>query len=114
LLKGLVHIQDLLDEAGPILERSGTKNQQAKYYLAHTRMDLRRERYRLSEQTVARQRLARKLIQESGSMIEIADHQFNLGFALLWSGNLVEAEEALQSAFALAEKIGIDNSKPGA
>jgi tetratricopeptide (TPR) repeat protein len=99
-------MQNLLEETRPAVEQYGTEIQQANFYLTHHRMELHRERYRLSDQTVALQRMATRQIEAVGSTSEIAAHRFTLGFSLLWSGHLVDAEETLQSALKLAEKTG--------
>jgi DNA-binding SARP family transcriptional activator/tetratricopeptide (TPR) repeat protein len=96
-LKG--QIQALLDEVGTAVQR-------AQFYNQLDQMSLLQERYRLSAETVALARTALTYAQEAGDVWQIVHHHFELGFNLLWHGDLVNAETALQKMLVMAERLG--------
>jgi hypothetical protein len=70
-------------------------------------MQVRRDRYVVSDDTLANSREQLALCQEWGGLKIRVDCQFQLGFSLLWRHELDEAEENLQAALELAETCGI-------
>jgi tetratricopeptide (TPR) repeat protein len=67
---------------------------------------LRRDRYVVSDEALTHGHAAVAAAQESENVNEIAWAQFMLGFALLWHGDLDEAEEQLKGALQLTERTG--------
>ncbi|MBI4926285.1 MAG: hypothetical protein HY835_00865, partial [Anaerolineae bacterium] len=67
---------------------------------------LRQERYRLSAETVdiARRRLI--LAEDVSSQFEQAVAKFQVGFGLLWHGEITEARACLSHALAATEQVG--------
>ena len=60
----------------------------------------------VTEQTLAYAQAALAASQESSSLSELSFFQFEVGFCHLWRGEFDEAEEHLQAARALSERIG--------
>ena len=75
--------------------------------MASLLMHLRRERYTVSEDMLSNSRAALAASQEWGDMKTRIECQFELGFLLLWCGELKEAEENLLAALDLIEIIGV-------
>ncbi len=96
-LKG--QIQALLDEVGTAVQR-------AQFYNQLDQMSMLQERYRLSAETVVLAQTALAYAQEAGDVWQIVHHHFELGFNLLWHGDLVNAETALQETLVKAERLG--------
>jgi tetratricopeptide (TPR) repeat protein len=69
-------------------------------------MALQRERYRPSEGTVANARASLAASQETHDLSILPMTQFALGLVCLCRDDLVEAEEAVQAARSMAERIG--------
>ncbi len=89
-----------------LLDKVGTTAQQAQFYIRLDQMAILQERYRLSAGTVALARTALAYAQETGNAWQIARHRFELGFNLLWHGDLAGAAQALKETLAMAEKFG--------
>jgi Tfp pilus assembly protein PilF len=66
----------------------------------------RRDRYVVSEETLAFCRTALAMSQETEDPSEIAWARFMLGFSQLWHGDLDDAEKQMRAALVLAEKTG--------
>ena len=96
----------LAEKARPAVEQYGTPAQRSAIFQGLLLMALRRDRYVVSEETMAHARSSLEAIRESGNLSAIALAQFMFGFSYLWRGELDEADEHLQAALKLAEKIG--------
>ncbi len=94
---------DLLEEP---LQEFGTLAQQSDFYTVKGMLANRRERFRISANTVQIVRHALSLAEQSGDPLLIARKRFGLGFNLLWYGSRQEAIEQLDQAQALSEKLG--------
>jgi len=66
----------------------------------------RRDRFIVSEQTLAYSRAYLEASRESGSLPWIAHARFVLGFNLLWRGEFDEATEQMNTALELAVRLG--------
>jgi DNA-binding SARP family transcriptional activator/tetratricopeptide (TPR) repeat protein len=99
-------IQELVAQILPVVSSQGTPQQRIYLYKGLGNMAMRRERYAGSREFLHYAGLALEAAQESGEEQLIGSTSFNLGFAHLWAGNPVEAEEFLLAAKVKAEKIG--------
>ncbi|MFW5942767.1 MAG: AAA family ATPase [Chloroflexota bacterium] len=88
------------------LELYGAAHQHAEYLAAVSRMHCRLRRYRLTDEHVATRQAALRWARETEDDILIADHQFGLGFILIWAGKPVQALAMLQQAAGAAEALG--------
>jgi DNA-binding SARP family transcriptional activator/predicted ATPase len=89
-----------------LVEQHGTPSQGVSFFLALAGMNNRRDRYRVSEETLDLCQLALAMSQEAENQGDIAWAGFVLGFSQLWHGDLDEAEQQMQAALALAEQTG--------
>jgi DNA-binding SARP family transcriptional activator len=99
-------ISELADQARPVVEQHGTPSQCLSFFLSLATMYCRRDRYVVSEETLALCQTALAITQESENLGEIAWARFMLGFAQLWHGDLDRAEKQMLTALALAERTG--------
>jgi DNA-binding SARP family transcriptional activator len=97
---------DLAYEARPAVEEYGTPVERARFFQVLVLMALQRERYRPSEETVANARASLAASQETHDLSIMPMTQFTLGLVCLCRDDLVLAEEALQAARLMAERIG--------
>ncbi|MFU8774024.1 MAG: ATP-binding protein, partial [Anaerolineales bacterium] len=93
-----------LEDIRPIVESHGTNRQRARYFSSFSMMLARRERYCISEQSLANYRLALELVESTGK--PDFSMRFGLGFLLLWHGDLDESEDDLKTTLSFAEKTG--------
>lgn len=94
---------ELANETETIVERHGTPAQRIRFLAALVLTHLLHERHGPSDQAVAEARAALAL-SETGLDAERAFHRFLLSFALLWHGDLDEAEEQMLNALAEAKR----------
>jgi len=87
------------------VESIGTPNQRFHYYRNMILAAFRRERYRLSDQTMTMIAYARQAATEAGSPISLADIHFVSGFSDMWRGDLVSAEEYLKLSLNEAARL---------
>jgi eukaryotic-like serine/threonine-protein kinase len=103
------HVQEmalLAEKVRPAIERYGTPPQRANFYGDLVMMNLRRDHYVVSEETLTYAAQAVSAAQQSSIQSELAWPQFMLGFSLLWHGDLEKAEEALQVTLHITELTG--------
>lgn len=98
-------IFSLLDEIGPILTQYGSKADQAHLVQMRALALFRRDRYYPGIEVVEQTRLALRMLEEAGQVNAIAAARFQVGFALLLSNTITEAEIELLDALKLAEKM---------
>jgi class 3 adenylate cyclase/tetratricopeptide (TPR) repeat protein len=96
----------LAEKARPAVEQYGTPDLRSRFFQGLVIMAQRRDRYVISEETMADAQASLEAIRESGKPSAMALAQFALGFNHLWRGELNEAEEDMQAALELAERIG--------
>jgi tetratricopeptide (TPR) repeat protein len=99
-------ISELADQVRPVVEQHGTPSQRVSFFLSLATMYFRRDRYVVSEETLAFCQTALAISQESENLSEIAWARFTLGFVQLWHGDLDRAEKQMLTALALAERTG--------
>jgi DNA-binding SARP family transcriptional activator len=99
-------ISELADQVRPAMEQHGTSAQCVSFFLSLASMYNRRDRYVVSEETLAFCRTALAISQETEDPSKIAWARFMLGFSQLWHGDLNGAEKQMQAALALAEQTG--------
>jgi DNA-binding SARP family transcriptional activator/predicted negative regulator of RcsB-dependent stress response len=89
-----------------LVEQHGTPAQRISFLLCLASMNHRRDRYVVSEETLALCQTALSIGQELEDVGDIAWARFVLGFSQLWYGDLDAAEQQMQAALALAEQTG--------
>jgi tetratricopeptide (TPR) repeat protein len=99
-------ISELANQVRPTVEQHGTPSQRISFLLSLASMYSRRDRYAVSEETLAFCQTALAISLESENLSEIAWARFMLGFNQLWAGDLDGAEKQMQTALALAERTG--------
>ncbi|MBN2191682.1 MAG: protein kinase [Polyangiaceae bacterium] len=90
----------------PHVEARGTLLQRYQYYLAVVTRDYRQHRYRVSNPTLQAGRACVAAAREAGALPEIAFGRFVLGFALLFRGELMEAEAEVSAALDACRQLG--------
>ncbi|HSR32978.1 MAG TPA: AAA family ATPase [Anaerolineae bacterium] len=90
----------------PAVEQYGTATQCISFFLCLASMNNRRDRYVVSDQTLAFCQTALAIGQETENPGEVAWARFMLGFSQLWYGDLDGAEKQIQAALSLAEQSG--------
>jgi DNA-binding SARP family transcriptional activator len=94
----------VLDEIAPILTQHGSQADRGRMDLMRVMAALRRDRYCPGTDVVEQTRLNLKTLEETGQVHAIPAARFGVGFVLLLSNALAEAETDLQAALALAEQ----------
>jgi tetratricopeptide (TPR) repeat protein len=94
-----------IDRVRPIIEARGSALDRYRFYLALVTRDYRRDRYRVSEQTLESARECVAAAREANAASEIAFGRFVRGFGLLFAHQLAEAEAELEAALQAARKI---------
>jgi tetratricopeptide (TPR) repeat protein len=97
---------ELAEKIRPIVEQHGTPVQRARFFLELVGVSNRRDRFIVSEQTLAYSRAYLEATQELGSLWQIAHARFVLGFSLLWRGEFDEAKEQMDTALELMARMG--------
>jgi class 3 adenylate cyclase/tetratricopeptide (TPR) repeat protein len=109
----------VLAEVGPVVQARGGQPEKQEFLTALLRYQLVQSRHRIDEEIIATAREALVAVKEGGQdplLVplpepqrrdhEIGWKQYNLGRCLVLHGDLDEAEEALCSALATADRIG--------
>ncbi len=96
----------IIEKAQAIVEQYGTAEQRGQFFHAVVARDGERDRYVVTEESVAYCRKALAEVQQTGNTSLIGFAHFVLGNRLLWSGHLNEAEEEMRSAINIAEQVG--------
>jgi len=99
-------MSEVAGQARSAVEQHGTPTQCTSFFLCLASMNNSRDRYVVSDETLAFCQTALAISQESASPSEIAWARFMLGFSQLWYGKLDAAEKQMQAALALAEQTG--------
>jgi class 3 adenylate cyclase len=102
----LQQMAELAERIRPVVEQYGTQDLRSKFLQGLSIMGQRRDRYVISEETLAYVRASLEAMQGSGNLSAIALAQFSLGFSYLWCEDLDAADEHLKATLKLAENIG--------
>lgn len=94
----------LLDEVAPILSHYGSEAEQARVGILRAIAALRRDRYCPGAEVVAQCRQVLNTLEEASLVHAIPAARFQIGFVLLLSNAIDEAEPELLGALELAEK----------
>ena len=95
-----------LETARPFIEEGGLASHRYHYFMALVNRNHRRNRYRVPADTLTFARKMLEAAEDSGAAAELAFAHFILGFALLFAGNLDEAEAELFEASQACRRIG--------
>ncbi len=96
-------LSSLVEESGALVERSGTGEQRGIFAAHYLALAFRQERYRVSPATVAYAREHWGRLHRSGDGFLACEAEYQLGFALLWAGELDEAQRHLLHCAELAD-----------
>lgn len=99
-------MSELTERVKPFVLAHGTALQRAHLYRLFIQTNFRRERYIVSDSTLAYARAAFDTIQEAGEVSHLQPAWFDLGFVSLWRGAFDDAEANLKRAAAHDERIG--------
>ncbi len=97
---------ELINQMRQAVEQYGTLVQRAELFENCYRLNVRRDRYTVSDETLEYSRAALITRQEIGSLDEIAWAQCDHGYHYLWRDNLDEAEVHIHAAMVIAEQTG--------
>ena len=95
-----------LDTVRPFVEDGGLATHRYHYFMALVNRNHRRHRYRVPAETLTFARRMLDAATDSDAASEIAFAHFILGFALLFAGDLEEAEAELFEASQACRRIG--------
>ena len=95
-----------LERARPVLESRGTAARRHTFDRQVTMQELIRHRFRVGDADIARLRRSIELAEQSGDEKDIGYALYFLGWALWLRGDLTEAQQQLEKALAMAERIG--------
>lgn len=94
----------------PVIDSHGQGTQRIRFFENQMMVNMRRDRYVVSEQTLGFARAALEACEGRSESIELPVAQFGYGFALLHHHSLAAAERELGNAVALAARAG-DNAQ---
>jgi tetratricopeptide (TPR) repeat protein len=95
-----------VEKIRPLVDQYGTPAQRYEFFDYLTMMNLRHDRFVVSDETLACAQLKLTVSQEEGNPRFKAWSRFTLGFLFLWRGEFDRAEEFLQDALRWAKKVG--------
>jgi class 3 adenylate cyclase/tetratricopeptide (TPR) repeat protein len=95
----------VIEQIRPLVEAHGSAEQRAGFLINMTSFLLRRDRYRVTDETLEAARAAYAAAQEAEPS-PFWWAVFDLGFALLWHGDLDEATVVLRESHAEGERRG--------
>jgi DNA-binding SARP family transcriptional activator len=99
-------IAQLMPKVEPVMEQHGSLTHRIDVLSALCTVQFRRDRYDVSDGTLATLQEALRLSQDLGDIGTIAAARFELGFAYLWRHDFGHAEAELQAALEGAERSG--------
>jgi len=102
----LTAIEPLVAKTRPVAEKYGTPAQRCDFLGSMVLMNLRRERFRASKETVEYAHAMLAAAEESGDLDRIAHGRFNHGFVHLWADEFGEARLEFEAALGVAERSG--------
>jgi tetratricopeptide (TPR) repeat protein len=90
----------------PTMEAHGTPTQRAQFFRTQMMLNLRRDRYVVTHETLSFARAAVEACRDASGVPGLPMEQFSYGFALLFHNSFEEAEQELLTALGLGERIG--------
>jgi class 3 adenylate cyclase/tetratricopeptide (TPR) repeat protein len=90
----------------PVVEAQGTPERRHLFFVTLALQRARQSRYRVDDEILGYMRLSLAAADQVAGQIDVTWSVFCLGFFLLWHGDLAEAEERLNEALAVADKVG--------
>ena len=97
---------ETLERARPLLESRGTPARRHTFHRQVTMQELIRHRFRVGDADIARLRRSVELAEQTGDEKDVGYATYFLGWALWLRGDLTEAQQQLEKALALGERIG--------
>lgn len=102
----VTELNALIEKTQPCLEQFGTPAQRYGFYRGVTLAAFRRERYQMSEQTLAAAQTGLTHAQASNNLSIIAEAQFLVGLCQAHRGQWAMAEEQMLAGVKLSEQVG--------
>jgi eukaryotic-like serine/threonine-protein kinase len=99
-------IAKLVEQTRAAVDKFGTPAQRSRLFEGLLLIALRRDRYTISDETLAYVEAALAAAKQTDSLSVIARAQGSLGFVLLWRGELDGAENNMLAGQSLSERIG--------
>jgi len=96
----------LAERSRPAVEKYGTPLQWGEFFRGLSMLGLRKERYAVSEETIAHARASVDALRESGDANALTLSAGGLGMILLWGGHLDEAGPVMLDALEQTERSG--------
>ncbi|MCK4900108.1 MAG: hypothetical protein KAS38_15115, partial [Anaerolineales bacterium] len=103
----LEQLEKLLRQIKPTLEEFGTPKQDMVFYAGQWRLLAHQERFYLTDKPVSIAENMLRAAQETEDAAALANAQFELGFSLLWAGDLEAAAGHLTDGLGVAEETGV-------
>ena len=102
----------VLGRVSPVIESKGVpRRKRADYYQSVLLWQLTERRHRVDEGILDNARKALRAAEEASAQLMICSAIFNLGFCLLWYGDLDGAEARLTESLQIADRIGATNKR---
>jgi hypothetical protein len=95
-----------LERARPVLESRGTAARRHTFDRQVTMQELIRHRFRVGDADIARLRRSIELAEQTADEKDVGYAHYFLGWALWLRGDLTEAQQQLEKALAMGERIG--------
>jgi eukaryotic-like serine/threonine-protein kinase len=96
----------IVGQLRPLMEKYGTAIQRVRFFQSQLQLNLRRDRYVVSEETLGFGRAAVVACEGCGALAELPMARFNYGLALLLHNSLDLAQSELDAALGLAQQAG--------
>lgn len=97
-------MEAIVQRLKPVVDRHGSAQHRVRFYQSQLQLNLRRDRYVTTEETLAYAHAAVAVCEKYGVIEGLPMARFNLGFVLLWQDSFGEAMAELCAALELAER----------
>jgi tetratricopeptide (TPR) repeat protein len=98
-------LDTLIARVGPSVEENGSVLQRSQFLVIRVLAALRRDRYRISDETLALSAKSVELAMDAGDARQLGASLFQYGFCRMWRNELDEAERYLLTAAEKAEAM---------
>ena len=95
-----------LERARPLLQSRGSPARRHTFHRQITMQELIRHRFRVEDADIARLRRSVELAEQTGDEKDVGYATYFLGWALWLRGDLTEAQQQLEKALKMGERIG--------